>query len=359
MINFFRKIRYKLADNNHFILLNLFILFCVCHVFGQETKVLFQSDDILKLTIKLPVKELIHDLEERHNHKAVLSYVGDNNEESIHEIKLKVRGKSRSDIDVCKFPPLEINFNKNKTKNTLFEGQNKLKLVTHCNYGSEFSRYVVEEYTIYKMYQIVSPYSYNVRLCEITYVDLDERKKPFKKIGFLIEQIKDVAKRNNMVIYRDSIRNQDMCNRKELDKLMVFQYMIGNLDWEIKLRHNIKLIAPEERAYPLAVPYDFDYAGIINTSYSAVPEELGFNSTKTRLFRGFCRFNNGYNITLEYYQQIKPDLLNLVSTSDYLNEKNKKSFSNYLASFYKILDNPKQVNRNIITACRVKHKHLY
>ena len=344
---------------NQFQLLNLFTLFFICHIFGQETKILFQSDTILKLTIKLRLNELIHDLEIRDEHEAILSYTEDNNLESIHDIKLKVRGKSRSEVEICKFPPLEINFKKNKTKNTLFEGQNKLKLVTHCNYGSEFRRYVVEEYIIYKMYQIVSPYSYSVRLCEITYVDLDQSKKPFTKIGFLIEQIKDVAKRMNMVNYRDSIPHQDFCNRRELDKLTVFQYMIGNLDWEIKLRHNIKLIAPKERGFPIAIPYDFDYSGIINTSYAATPIELGLQSTKTRLFRGFCRFDDGYKITLEYFQQIKPDLFNLVNTSEYLNKGNKSAFNNYLESFYEILDNPKKVNRKITTACRVKHKHLY
>ena len=341
------------------IILLFLILFSIEQSYGQETKILFQSDSILKLTIKLHLNELIHDLEIRDEYEAILSYVDDNNIESIHDIKLKVRGKSRSEVDICKFPPLEINFKKNKTKNTLFEGQNKLKLVTHCNYGTEFRRYVIEEYLIYKMYQIVSAYSHSVRLCEITYVDLDQNKKPFTKIGFLIEQIKDVAKRNNMVIYRDSIPHQDFCNRKELDKLTVFQYMIGNLDWEIKLRHNIKLIAPEERDFPIAVPYDFDYSGIINTSYAATPEELGLQSTKTRLFRGFCRFNDGYKITLDYYQQIKPDLFNLVSTSDYLNERNKNAFEYYLESFYEILDNPKKVNQKITTACRVRHKHLY
>ncbi len=166
------------------IILLFLILFSIEQSYGQETKILFQSDSILKLTIKLHLNELIHDLEIRDEYEAILSYTEVNNVESIHDIKLKVRGKSRSETDICKFPPLEINFKKNKTKNTLFEGQNKLKLVTHCNYGTEFRRYVVEEYLIYKMYQFVSPYSFRVRLCEITYVDIDQNKKPLQKLDF-------------------------------------------------------------------------------------------------------------------------------------------------------------------------------
>jgi hypothetical protein len=135
--------------------------------------------------------------------------------------------------------------------------------------------------------------------------------------------------------------------------------LIGNLDWEIILRHNIKLIAPKDGGFPIAIPYDFDYSGIINTSYAATPEGVGIEWTKTRLFRGFCRFNDGYKITVDYYQKIEPDILSLVVNSDYLTERNKNSIYRYLESFYDILDDPKKVNKKINRACRVKHEHLY
>lgn len=340
-------------------LLYILTVFFIGNVNCQEPKILFQSDSILKLTIKLHVNEVIHDLKTRDDHEALLSYIDNNNVESIHNIKVKVRGKSRSDVDVCKFPPLEINFKKKQTKNSLFDGQNKIKLVTHCNSDTEYRRYVVEEYMIYKMYQIVTPFSHNARLCEVTYVDLDNPKKHFTKVGFLIESIKDVAERNNMVVYKDSIPHQDYCNKKVLDKLTFFQYMIGNLDWEIILRHNIKLIAPIDGGFPIAIPYDFDYSGIINTSYAATPEGVGIEWTKTRMFRGFCRFNDGYKVTVDYYQKIEPDILSLVKNSDYLTERNKSSVERYLESFYEILDDPKKINKKITRACRVKHEHLY
>ena len=342
----------------------IFLLFLIVYLFsptyGQEPKILFQSDSILKLSIKLHLNEVIHDLKIRDDHEAVLTYIDDKNVESTHYIKVKVRGKSRSKVNICKFPPLEINFKKQKTKNSIFEGQNKIKLVTHCNYGSEFKRYVAEEYFIYKMYQIVTPYSHNVRLCEITYMDLDKSKNQFTKIGFLIETIKDVAERNNMVVYKDSISHQDFCDRKELDKLTFFQYMVGNLDWEIALRHNIKLIAPIERGFPIAVPYDFDFSGLINTNYAAPPEGFGFQkSVRSRSFRGFCRFNNSYRTTLDFYQKIKPDIYTLVRSSNYLTVNNKKSIEKYVESFYEILDDPKKFNQKISTACWINHDHLY
>ena len=344
---------------NHFKLLNLFTLFFICHIFGQEPKILFQSDSVLKLTIKLHTYETIRDVEDRAYHSAILSYTDEKNVESIHQVKLKVRGNNRANINTCNFPPLEVNFKKGKSKNTLFEGQNKLKLVTHCKNTSEFSDYINEEYMTYKMYQLLTPISYNVRLCEITYIDLDGEKKPLTQTGFFIERTKHVAARNNMVVYKDSLVHQDVCNKTELDKLTVFQFMIGNLDWSVPMRHNIKILAPEKRGFPVAVPYDFDHSGIINTAYANPPEGSGITSVRSRVFRGLCRFNNGYDKTFDLYQELKPELFALAQNSSYLSDRSKKSVEKYLESFYDILDNPKKVDQKIVTACRAKHKHFY
>ena len=211
----------------------------------------------------------------------------------------------------------------------------------------------------YKLYEVVSPKSFKSRLCEITYIDLDKSNRTITKVGILIENIKDVAKRNDMVVYKDSIKHQDFCNRTELDKLMMFQFMIGNLDWAIEHRHNIKLISPRERGLPIAVPYDFDHAGIIYTSYAAPPESANLSSVRLRLFRGLCRSNYGYDKTLDLYQKLKPDFFELIKKEPYLSDKSKKSMKKYLESFYDILDDPKKVDTKIVTACRITHNHLY
>ena len=124
-------------------------------------------------------------------------------------------------------------------------------------------------------------------------------------------------------------------------------------------RHNIKIIAPAERGFPVAVPYDFDHAGMIYTSYANPPEFSGITSVRSRVFRGLCRFNNGYNKTIDLYQKLKPDLFSLVQNDPYLSDRSKKSLEKYLESFYEILDNLKKVSQKIRTVCRAKHKHLY
>ena len=61
-----------------------------------------------------------------------------------------------------------------------------------------------------------------------------------------------------------------------MTRVALFEYMIGNLDWSVPVRHNIKLIVPKEDSNAIAfpVPYDFDYSGLVKTDYAIPPPEL-------------------------------------------------------------------------------------
>jgi len=60
----------------------------------------------------------------------------------------------------------------------------------------------------------------------------------------------------------------------EMNKLALFQYMIGNPDYSVPLRHNVKIVELPGfgAAGYTAVPNDFDYSGLVD-AYYAVPSE--------------------------------------------------------------------------------------
>jgi hypothetical protein len=330
------------------------------NVIGQgDAKALFSTDDILQLKISMKVEEVTTDLEERVEHDAILSYQNPDGTHQNLDIKVSVRGKTRTNTRVCRFPPLKLNFKKKKVANTIFAGQNKLKLVTHCNTRPINEEYILREYYVYKIFQLVSQYSLKVRLCRVIYEDVDGEFDATPHYGFLIEDIDDLAERNGMIEYKEKIINQESCNREELDRLMLFQFLIGNLDWSIPYRHNFKLIADAERPMPIAVPYDFDYSGMVNTTYAKVPPDIDVPNVRTRVFRGLCRVNGGYDKPLAFFQQIKPEIYALYQESEYLSDKSRDSAIKYLNDFYKVLDNPKQTKFRIVEACRVRHKHMF
>lgn len=335
------------------------ILFLGINSFGQRTKQLFKSDSVLKITIKLSLKELLNSADTREYLKAKVSYARDDGSVFKNKAKVKIRGNNRAMVTTCQFPPLRVNFKKDNTENSVFEGQNKIKLVTHCNKNKRAEQLILKEYLAYKLYQNITPYSFKVRLCEITYIDVSNNDQESTHYGFFIEDLDDLAIRNNMVEFNDSIPNQEVCKREELDKLTVFQFMIGNLDWSIPNRHNIKLISNAQLSHPIAIPYDFDFAGFVGAPYAKPPEEFGIPSVKTRFFMGLCRVEGGYNPTLDFFRAKQSDFISIVSSSDYLTEKNRQASIKYLEGFFEILDKPNQVENKIINGCRAEHKHIY
>lgn len=340
----------------------LFILLQSSLVYSQkqgEVKPLFSTEDILELKISMNVDEVIKDIETRDEHEATLTYKETDGQDKILNIKVVVRGKTRTNLKVCRFPPLKLNFKKKEVKNTVFAGQNKLKLVTHCNSKPINEEYILREYYVYKLDQLTTSFSFNVRLCKISYDDTFGDFPPEAHYGILIEDIDDLAERNDMTEYEGAIPNQEVCERTELDRLMFFQYLIGNLDWSVPKRHNFKLVADSLKPQPVAVPYDFDYTGMVNTSYAEVPPDIDVANVRVRVFRGLCRMDGGYDDALNYYQELRPEIYALYNDSEYLSEKSIASSVKFIDGFYKVLDNPKSFDQKIFRACRANHKHLY
>lgn len=319
---------------------------------GQD---LFESDELLQIRIKFDVKETITDRDIRDEHAGIL-YYGDTDSLTI---KLTVRGKTRANPKLCRFPPLRLNFKKKEVKGTLFRGQNKLKLVTHCNDRSINTEYILREYYVYKMYQLLTPFSFRVRLCSVIYDDVQGKFDSNEYYGFLIEDIDDLAARNSMEEYDKELLNQDAFYRPALDNLVLFQFMIGNLDWSVPKQHNFKLIYGEALPVPVAVPYDFDFSGIVNTNYAQPPEGIDVSSVRQRNFRGFCRTPGTYEAVAQQFIDLKNEFYAIYTSSEYLSEKSIQQSIKYLDSFYEILENEKEFRRKILKACRVDHKHLY
>lgn len=336
----------------------ILLLFTTSTLYSQKPKKLFRSDSILELTITMPLKEVVLKRQDPIEHNSRLTYTADDGTVFNHVIKVKMRGKTRANKQICSFPPLQLRFNKKDVENSIFKGQKKVKLVTHCQNDKSFEQYVQMEYLVYKMYQHISPYSFNVRLCRITYIDEKKPNQANIHYGFLIESINHLAKRNDMTVFKGNIRNQETVNKEDLDKLVFFEYMIGNLDWSITERHNMKLIKGDKGALPIAVPYDFDYSGIINTPYAVPPEELYLSNVQTRLFRGFCR-QDKYEKTINFYKSIEGEIRNEVNSMTSLSDRSIDNINKYLDGFFEIIESEKYVDKKIIRACKVNHQHAF
>ena len=336
----------------------LFFILSTLLVHSQKVKKLFQTDEVLEFTLTMNMKEVYRDVEERNYHPVVISLNGPDGTTLELNSRAKVRGHTRTMKSTCRIPPLFLNFKNSDTKDTPFDKQKKIKLVSHCKNSKSFQEYVEKEYLIYKLYNQVSPYSFNVRPCRITYVDSEKPENSSTHFGFLIESIKDLAKRNDMKEFDGLLRNQEALDKDNMDKLALFQYMIGNLDWSVPERHNIKIMRKEGGSLPVAVPYDFDYSGLVDAPYAVPPEGMDITSVRTRIFRGLCR-EQGYGSEIQFFKALQPKIVDEVNQADYIDEKSRSDVLEYINGFYKDINNPTKVKEKIDRACRAKHKHQY
>jgi len=320
----------------------------------KEPSTLFDTDEILELKLTADIKTIRKDTKkENSNHLARLSYTDAQNREISLNVMIKTRGNSRKNPGVCDFPPLTIKFIESDARNTIFHRQNKLKLVTHCKTRiNVFESYVLQEYLIYKLYNLLTDKSFRVRLARVAYVDPQAKTKPFARYGFFIENDKKMAGRLNGEISRNR-EGFAIINRLG-DRVLhaVFQFMIGNTDWSAAHEHNVRLVAVDGSDLVFPVPYDFDLAGIIDAHYAKPPPNLEIESVRDRLYRGFCCPQEQLTTVFADFNQKKEKIYTLYTNFPLLKSRYKKNIIHYLDQFYEIINNPRLARKHFIENCR-------
>ena len=203
------------------------------------------------------------------------------------------------------------------------------------------------------MYNLLTDFSFKVRLVQIDYVDSNKKKKTFTKYGFLIEHIKALADRMNCVELENEQLAQKWMSKEAMPLLCVFQYMIGNTDWSLAGLHNIKVLKSENYAspQPYAIPYDFDYSGFINTEYAIPTEGLGLDKVTVRAYRCICFEETSIYSAVDHIVSKKDALYKLIDDFEYLDKREKGFLTKYLDSFFKMMENDKIIKRELIDAC--------
>lgn len=252
-------------------------------------------------------------------------------------IRVRLRGVFRKTN--CDIASLMLGF-KNTSSPKLSSLKN-LKLVGGCKSSSRDEILLLKEYMVYKVYNFLSVMSFRVRLLHITYKDSQQKTKSYSQYAFLIEDIKDLADRNNCKEIISRTVKTESTDRQHINFLSIFQYMIGNTDWAVPSSHNIKLIVPKNdtTAYPYPVPYDFDYAGFVNAAYAIPSEEIGTKLVTERAYRGYEREMIELEPNLDIFKQKKDQIMFFIKNFELLKPNDKREITEYIEEFYEIISN--------------------
>ena len=341
----------------HVFLAALAFVLSVCPVHAdQEAKPLFRTNDTVKLEISAPWRALRREDEEK-AWPATVSWVDAQGQNQSRDITVERRGISRQ--RVCEFPPIRIRFGKRVKDDGLFEGQKSLKMVTHCDDNERYQQYYILEMLAYRVYNLITDYSFRVRPLEVTYRDVDSDRTPEPVFAFLIEDDKDVARRKGLEKLDIANTAPDRLDSLEASRLALFQMMIGNLDWspitgpDEKCCHNTKLIGQDPRADPvIAIPYDFDSTGLVDPPYAVPPESLPVRSLKQRLFRGYCANNSTLQQVRDELLQLRPAIESLFVDEGRLTSRYRKKALKFLEPFFETLADDRDFRKDIVEECR-------
>lgn len=313
---------------------------------------LFDENRPLNLIIEFDFNTVLNDRSPDPDYtEGQLIWKSDDKNAMAFNIKIRARGNARRMYGICSFPPLKIDFKKSETINTIFEGQNKLKLVTHCNASTAYEDYMLEEYLLYKTYNILTPKSFHARLVKITYRDLKHRFASENHYGFLLEDDDDLAARNSGVVTDKKIWHTDSCDRETVNLVTLFEYMIGNTDWWITTRHNIIIIQSGKEQSLIPVPFDFDYAGCIDAVYAKPNTGLPIKSVAERYYRGYCTVPSDYEKTIELFNKKRDEIYALYDGFALLNHKKTSKMLKYFDEFYAIINDTSLLKSEINKAC--------
>jgi len=317
---------------------------------SEKTRLLFESEDILDLTLVMDVKTVTDDKSDDPPYRpATLAYLDETGKNVSLNIGVKTRGHFRLHSLNCRVPPLRLNFKKKEVKNTVFAGQDKIKLVTHCK--NAFEPLVLQEYLAYKIYNLLTEKSFRVRLIRITYEDTQGKADPLTKYAFFIEHEDHLAKRNGGQIVEEVTYHQQQTYPALTTLMAVFQYMIGNTDWVASQGQNVTFLYIDGSTLPIIVPSDFDFSGFINAPYASPNPALDLKSVKERRFMGVCRTEEEFAAAFALFYRHKEAIYTLVRNLAPLEKKDADRSLAYFDAFYDAIDDPRTVQDAFLDTC--------
>jgi hypothetical protein len=303
----------------------------------------FADDSVFQATLSFDITKLV-------NGKSKPTYMPAfftckvNDSIITEEIRLIARGKTRRQL--CYMPPVKLDFS--NTSSPKLSTLGSLKLVCACRPNSNYEQLLLGEYLIYKIYNLITEKSFRVRLLKLDYENRRTKKRALTQHAFLIEDVKDLAKRNGCKEVKDPKLSAQYTDRLQFTYFSIFQYMIGNTDWGVSMNHNSVLISPknDSMANPMAVPYDFDYSGLLDADYAIPTEGLGIEHVRQRLYKGSARTKEELDEVLGVFKQQKENIYRLIQNFTLLSIYNRNRMVYYIDDFYKLI-NDAQVAKSI------------
>jgi hypothetical protein len=311
---------------------------------------LFSRVTPLQLTLAMNLKQLRKERSETSPyHAATLAYVDADSTPVAVPVRVKTHGIWR--LKHCELPPLRLNFSNKAVKGTIFHDVEKPKVVSPCKRNADYEQYVLQEYQLYRIYQLLTPASHRARLVHMTYVDSATGKAEPPVYAFIFEDPEQMAARLGGQIIKTKGAGPDDLKPAQSAIAFLFEYMIGNTDFSFWGQHNGEIVT-FANGDNLPVAYDFDFSGAVNAPYATVDPQLSIKRVRDRLYRGYCAHNAMLPGAIAVFQQQKAAIYALYGDEigKLINARTVHETLRYFDDFYSDISRPKELQSACVRA---------
>jgi len=261
-----------------------------------------------------------------------------------YQVKIKARGSIRREI--CYYPPLWIRFSKSSFNH------HKFKWVNVCRNDKALRHCLLREYLAYKLYQLITDHSFDVRLFEVEFTEPGTKEVSLGCNGFMIEPLKELGRRTGSTEYNPKVVRSRILQKQHYALVAIFQYLIGNTDWHIDNSHNLKFLRSRPTNSIILVPYDFDYSAFVGASYAAPHESLPIKSVRERHNKADCFTEGEVKEALGIILSKKEEMLQLIQSFKLLDQKPRQRLLRFLQEGFTVLENEKKALRIFTKNCK-------
>lgn len=318
----------------------------------------FLQEEALAIRLEAPLVDVLKSRgDDAEYFPASLFYLDADGVEVTTPLRIKTRGNTRNREGICRFAPLMLNFATRQVATTIFAGEDRLKLVTHCQPRSQYHQYVLLEYLGYRTLNLLTDYSLRVRLLDIRYINNSTGKELAIAPGFLIEDIERFGARTGLQELQQTRLERYWYDSKQEMVVALFQYMIGNTDWSLAVGspgepccHNIFTLQGAATAL-IPVPYDFDVTGLVNPRYGSPSYSLGQRRLTDRLYRGACPEPDLLTQVIALFVEQREAVTALYEQQPGLSANTRRRVLDYLNEFYAVITSEARVETEILGNC--------
>lgn len=305
--------------------------------------------DPLVVSIETDFKKLESDKLEESWQAAVFKVFSHDSMVMRLDVQVATRGNMRKKS--CDAPPLKIRFYTQKPASDSIADINELKLVSSCNEGKRQEEWVRREYLLYELYNLVTDQSFRAKPATVRFEQAGRPQALRESFSFFIESEEVMAARIGGKTMKPRVGSTRSLDSVAYDRMSLFQFMIGNTDWSVHARHNIKLVYLTASNSIVPVPYDFDYAGAVGTDYAAPNSDYPIESVLERYYLGACRASGHYQQLFRYYLDLEKPILAQIANSPYINADSHSRMRSYIGEFFKIISDARLAQRDILKNC--------